>query len=484
MLTRKTKILATVGPSSESVSVLVSMIQAGVNVFRMNFSHGDHAEHAKRLANIRAAIAQSGQTVGILQDISGPKIRIGKLSHAVELMAGETLLFSKTSTECTTLKGQLTLGLNRPEVLAKVAVGDAIYLYDGKIRTRVTAIDAHTVTTRIENRGVLSSNKGVNFPNTRLGIDVLTEKDKADILWGIANGVDFMAISFVQTARDIEQVREYVKSSGGDVHIYAKIEKFDAVENIDEIILVSDGIMVARGDLGIETPYYGVPLIQKEIIAKANDMAKPVITATQMLISMTENEMATRAEISDVANAVLDGTDAVMLSEETAVGLNPAHVVHTMAQTIMAVEQKYPYGKHQTLDHHDDTDIIMHSMTRLAQSLNVEAVFALTGSGRSAVKMSRYRIKTPIITSAHDERVMRRLTMVWGLYPFKPVKKDIMHNMLGEMLRNFEAVGLLNHAKTYIAVAGYPAGVPGTTNFMRILKADEINHYMTNTYLN
>lgn len=482
MITRKTKILATVGPSSDSVSELLKMIEAGVNVFRMNFSHGDHAEHDARLAKIRKAIEQSGKMVGILQDISGPKIRIGDLSHAIELLPNDTLYLSKTATQCSVSKGVHTLSLNRSDVLDKIKVDDAIYLYDGKIRTKVIDIDDERVTLKVLNRGVLSSKKGVNFPNTTLGIDVLTPKDREDILWGIKNEVDFMAISFVQTAQDIINVRNFIDEHDGDVHLYAKIEKFDAVENIDEIIKVSDGIMVARGDLGIETPYYGVPLIQKELIKKANEASCPVITATQMLLSMTENETPTRAEISDVANAVLDGTDAVMLSEESAVGINPAHVVRTMAETIVAVEHKYPYGKHYIFSHHDDTDIIMHSMTRLAHNLNAEAVFALTSSGQSAIKMARYRIKTPVIATTHSLKVARRLCMVWGIYPFTPVKKDIMHNMLGEVLRNFDKAKLLKKDKTYLALAGYPAGVPGTTNFMRILKEPELKHYMDTSY--
>ena len=482
MTTKKTKILATVGPSCESVAILTDMIHGGVNVFRMNFSHGTHEYHTTILANIRQAILDSGKTVGILQDISGPKIRICDLPHPVEMLPNDTLIFSKKEQEVKKSKGKLKIFLNRSDILEKVKVGEFIYLYDGKIRTKVTEITPNEVITRIENRGILSSKKGVNFPNTELGIDVLTDKDREDILWGIKNNIDFMAISFVQTAEDIIDVRKYIKEHQGDVHLYAKIEKFDAVENIDAIIDASDGIMVARGDLGIETPYYGVPHLQKVIIKKANDKSVPVITATQMMLSMTEHEVATRAEISDVANAVLDGTDAVMLSEESAVGINPAHVVRTMTNTIMAIEQIYPYGKHDELPHHDDTDIIMRSMTRLAKDLDVEAIFALTSSGQSAVKMSHFRVKTPVLAVTHDQRIARRLTMVWGVEAMPSVDKSIMHNMLGQILRDYERDGKLDRSKTYLAVAGYPAGVSGTTNFMRILKESEMNHYQKNTY--
>lgn len=482
MYDRKTKIVATIGPSSEGFQVIKEMIESGVNVFRLNFSHGDYKFHEKVLNNIRKASEETEKMVGILQDISGPKIRICELPHPIELLKGDTLALSKKEACYKRENQRYTIALNRSDFLDRVKVGDSVYLHDGKIRTTVTQIADDEIITSVDNRGVLSSKKGVNFPHTHLGIDILTDKDRADIEWGVKNGVDFIALSFVQSASDIEKARAYITSLGGAIPIYSKIEKFDAVEAIDTIIEASDGIMVARGDLGIETPYYGVPQLQKMIIKKANDKAVPVITATQMMLSMTEQETATRAEISDVANAVLDGSDAVMLSEESAVGINPPHVVRTMAETIRAIENIYPYGKHDKLAHYDDTDIIMHSMTRLAQNLKVEAIFSLTSSGQSAIKMSRYRVKTPIVVVTHRPEVARRLCMVWGLYPTQSVQEDIMHNMLGSVLRNYEAEGKLDLSKTYLAVAGYPAGVPGTTNFMRILKEDEIKHYQKNTY--
>ena len=482
MVRRKTKILATVGPASNNYEVLLEMIEAGVNVFRLNFSHGSHEEHSATLANIRKAIKTSGKLVGILQDISGPKIRIGDLPHTVEVKEGDMIIFDKNLNACSLDRRAVTLTLNRPEILKKVQVGESIYLYDGKIQTTVTHIEEDRVITMVDNHGILSSRKGVNFPKTHLGIDVLTPKDKEDILWGIQNDVDFMAISFVQNADDMNNVRTFIAEHGGDVKLFSKIEKFDAVENIDEIIDASDGVMVARGDLGIEMPFSEVPVIQKSVIKKANEKNIPVITATQMLLSMTENDMATRAEISDVANAVLDGTDVVMLSEETAVGINPVKAVSTMATTIKKAETIYPYGKHEKFTTFDDTDIITQSMTRLAQNLDVEGIISLTSSGSSAMKMARYRVKTPIFSVSHDEKVARSLTIVWGIYPRKCVKKDIMHNMLGEVLREMIDSNHIDFKKTYLAVAGYPAGVPGTTNFMRILKKDEIKHYTDNSY--
>lgn len=479
---RKTKILATVGPASSDYKTLLKMIEKGVNVFRLNFSHGDHASHSQTLKNIKKAIKDSGKLIGILQDISGPKIRIGELSHPKEVKKDDTIIFSKHSGKCSIDSKDITLYLNRPNILDKVKIGEDIYVYDGKIKTTVISIDDDKVVTKVNNRGILSSNKGVNFPQTQLGIDVLTDKDRHDILWGIENDIDFMAISFVQTAKDMINVRHYIEKHHGNVQLFAKIEKFDAVDNIDEIITVSDGIMVARGDLGIEMPYQQVPVIQKNLISKSNEAGIPVITATQMLLSMTEQEHATRAEISDVANAVLDGTDAVMLSEESALGINPPKVVQTMSETIIQAESIYPYGKHETFTTFDDTDIITQSMTRLAQNLKTDGIISLTTSGSSSKKMARYRVKPPIFAVTHDEKISRTLTIVWGIYPRKCVQKDIMHNMLGEVLREMINTKRIDLDKTYLAVAGYPAGTPGTTNFMRILKRDEIGHYTETTY--
>jgi len=332
---KRTKIVATVGPSSDSVEVLSQMIHSGVNVFRLNFSHGTHDYHSKVLANIRSSMNKTGLIVGVLQDISGPKIRIGVLKEEFHLHPKDRLDFYRDPIEGERIgEHHYTVSINENSILDLLNVGDSIYLHDGNIRARIVSCEDRFIQAEIENNGKLNSRKGINFPNTRLGIDILTAKDRDDMAWGVANGVDFMAISFVQNGLDMIRAREIVRSLGGEVQLFAKIEKFDAVENIDDILEHSDGLMVARGDLGIEVPYYQVPTIQKMLIRKANERSKPVITATQMLLSMTQNETATRAEISDVANAVLDGTDAVMLSEESAIGDNPILVVETMVNTI------------------------------------------------------------------------------------------------------------------------------------------------------
>ncbi len=393
---KRTKILATIGPASDTLEQLESLIRAGVNVFRMNFSHGTHAYHTSVLTLIRQAMHNTGLVVGVLQDISGPKVRVGKLENHFFLRNGDTLEFVHDTIIGKQVKqGHYRVSINQNDILTKMQVGEFIYLCDGNIRAKVETVDKSVVCV-VENSGKLSSNKGVNFPNTHIDIDVLTPKDREDILWGIENEVDFMAISFVQNAQDILNAREIIEKHSGHQQLFAKIEKFDAVENIDEILAVSDGIMVARGDLGIEVPYYEVPAIQKSIIKKANAVSKPVITATQMLLSMTESETATRAEISDVANAVLDGTDVVMLSEESAIGHNPVLAVETMFNTIRETEKMYDYDKFSNFSMNDEMDVIHESAVMLADNLNATALLSLTTSGQSAKKLARYRPRQAI----------------------------------------------------------------------------------------
>lgn len=475
---RRSKILATVGPSSNDVESLEKMIRAGVNVFRMNFSHGTHEDHEEVLKNIRTATKNCGWVVGVLQDICGPKIRVGTLDKAFNLKTGDKLVFMRETMQgYQESEDRYVLSINQPSVLDLIKTGEYIYLYDGRIRVKVDEIAEGAVTGIVENDGVLASNKGVNFPNTKININIITEKDKADMLWGIKNQVDFMAISFVQNADDMRQARAILDEHGGYQELIAKIEKFDAVENIDEIIAESDGIMVARGDLGIEVPYYMVPTIQKEMIKKANAQAKPVITATQMLLSMTENEIATRAEISDVANAVLDGTDAVMLSEESAIGHNPTLAVQTMANTIIQAETIYSYNKFDKFINRDAKDIIDLSTTQLATKLNSNGILALTTSGMSAKKMSRYRPDVDILAVTHDDKIARKLTLAWGVAPAFSVRKNKLDLMLSEVMHTGLERGVIKRENTYILTAGDPVGVAGTTNNIRILKEIEIDYF-------
>jgi pyruvate kinase len=415
--------------------------------------------------------------VGILQDISGPKVRVGEIKIPFNLYKGDYITF--VDEEIIGEKKDeynYIVSINYPNILKKIKLNEYIYLYDGTIRAKVVEIKPY-VKVIIENDGILSSKKGINFPNTKIDIDVLTKKDKKDIEWGIENKVDYFAISFVQNAQDMINVRQLLKDYKGK--LIAKIEKFDAVENIDEILKQSDGIMVARGDLGIEIPYYDVPLIQKMLIKKANNLAKPVITATQMLLSMTQNERATRAEISDVANAVLDGTDIVMLSEESAVGNNPINVVETMSNIISRTEDLYPYDKHQDFKYIDNFDVIQSTVTKLADDIGAKGILAITSTGKSAIKMSRYRPHTPIYAFSHEKETLAQLTAYWGVHPIKKIKKSKATKMIHKMLKILQKRNLLNINDTYIATVGYPVGVPGSTNTIKILTPAEIKYYLT-----
>ena len=474
---KKTKILATVGPASDSVEILEGLIKAGVNLFRLNFSHGTHEYHENILKNIKTAEKNVGIRVAVLQDICGPKIRVAKLESDFDLKPNDRLVFKKKEMVGKKIdENSYELSINQPEILSMLKVGEYIYLCDGNIRTEVVKI-GENIETVVKNSGKLSSNKGVNFPNTVINIEVITPKDERDLEWGAKNEIDFVAVSFVQSAKDVLHTKSLLKKFGSTSQVIAKIEKFDAVENIDEILEASDGVMVARGDLGIEVPYYKVPSIQKKIIKKANSASKPVITATQMLLSMAQNEMATRAEISDVANAVLDGTDVVMLSEESAVGTNPVNVVEVMANTIKETESVYPYDKFEKYEFHDETDIISSSTAKLARDLSVDAIISITTSGKSAVKLARYRIKNEIYAVTHDEKTARSLCIIWGLKPLMYIKNQNPSLMLSDMIKEAIGENIINENGTYLVTAGFPTGCEGSTNFIRILKKEQIEYY-------
>ena len=480
-MAKKTKILATVGPASESVEIMEELVKAGVNAFRLNFSHGTHEYHKANIDKIRSVEAKIGQKIGIFQDICGPKIRVGKLSQPeFKLKPGDKLSFYKDDILGEqTSENSYKLCINQPQILTMLKDGEYIFLCDGQIRAKVISANSELVEAVVENDGILRSNKGVNFPNTKINIDVITPKDLKDLEFGAKNGVHFVAISFVQSANDIIKAREILKSFGSNAQIYAKIEKFDAVENIDKIIEVSDGIMVARGDLGIEVPYYRVPTIQKQIIKKANEAAKPVITATQMMLSMAEHETATRAEISDVANAVLDGTDVVMLSEESAVGINPVAVVKAMSNTIIQTQEIYPYNKFD-FTHYDETDMMAASTTRLADALKVDGIIALTSSGRSAAKIARYRTNIDIIAITHNEQTAYWLTLCWGiLASFVIDKEERLHTLIAKSIKTAVDKGHIQDTKSYIMTAGYPTGVAGSSDLIRILRKPQIDYYLS-----
>lgn len=477
---KRTKILATIGPASDSLEMIEKLMRAGVNVFRLNFSHGTHEYHYEVLQRIREAEKKTGLFVGVLQDISGPKIRVGILEEPFELKTGDIVEFVKEEIlGCKISENSYKTCINQPKILDQLELGERVYLYDGMISTEVVEVTDSSVKVQVHNNGMLSSKKGVNFPNTHLGIDILTGKDKEDMLWGIKNDVDFMAISFVQDADDMKKARKIISDNNGRVQLFAKIEKFDAIENIDTILQESDGLMVARGDLGIEVPFYEVPSLQKMIIKKANAVSKPVITATQMLLSMTTQERATRAEISDIANAVLDGTDAVMLSEESAIGHNPVLAVKTMMQAIQGAEKDYPFNKLAVFDINDATDSINYSAARLCEDIAAWGHIVLTSSGSSVKKLARYRPRRDIYAVVHDIKVARFLTICWGVVPAFFVEKDLLGQMMSDVITQGLKREVLYLSRSYILTAGDPVGVEGSTNMIRILREHEMRFFMT-----
>ncbi|WP_149241976.1 pyruvate kinase [Dyadobacter sp. 32] len=423
MSSKKTKIVATVGPTSETKEMLHALAKAGVNVFRLNFSHGTHADHLARLTTIREINKEFGLNLAILQDLQGPKIRIGLVAEkdGVLIEAGNKLILSNTEVLGTAEK----VSTPYDGMYNDVKIGDRILMDDGKLEVLVTGMDGTDVITEVIYGGYLKSKKGVNLPNTRVSMPSVTAKDYEDLDFGLEHDVEWVALSFVRTASEVTKVKEYIANKGKSAKLIAKIEKPEAIANIDEIIEATDAIMVARGDLGVELPAEEVPMIQKMIVEKCNKAGKPVIVATQMLESMIESPRATRAELNDVANSVLDGADAVMLSAETASGKYPVLAVDTMSRTIEKVEQesKNIYFKHTAFVNqgvvadqiHDD---VVMSACRLARDTHAAAIIGITRSGYTSFRLSHHRPKAKLFIFTSNRMLMNQLALYWGTKVF------------------------------------------------------------------
>lgn len=465
---RKTKIVGTIGPASESVEKLKQLIEAGLNVARLNFSHGDFAEHGQRIKNIRQAVEETGQTIAILLDTKGPEIRTGKLKvEPIDLIEGESLILTTEEMEGDTTRISITY----PGLVNDVQPGSKILIDDGLIEVQVEKVEGSDIHTRILNGGQLKSKKGVNVPGVAINLPGITEKDAADIRFGLEQGIDFIAASFVRKASDILEIRKILEEQNQpDVQIIAKIENQEGVDNIDEILAIADGIMVARGDLGVEVPAEDVPIYQKMMIRKCNDLGKPVITATQMLDSMQRNPRPTRAEVGDVANAIFDGTDAVMLSGETAAGKYPVESVVTMARIAQRSEDSLQYkgweneGERQTTI----TDTISHAVSKSALDLNASAILTPTESGYTARMVSKYRPKAPIIAVTPSEKVFRRLSLVWGVYPVFAEMANSTDEMLEVSVDAAVKAKKIKYGDLVVITAGVPVRESGTTNLMKI----------------
>ncbi|PZX06971.1 pyruvate kinase [Psychrobacillus insolitus] len=469
---RKTKIVCTIGPASESVEMLDNLIEAGMNVARLNFSHGNHEEHAVRIKRIREASEKAGKIVGILLDTKGPEIRTHKMENdAIELISGEAIDISMSEV----LGNSERFSISYEKLIEDVQVGSIILLDDGLIELKVTNIDANKgiISTYIENAGTLKNNKGVNVPGVSVQLPGITEKDAADILFGIEQEVDFIAASFVRRAKDVMEIRGLLESNNGaHIQIIPKIENQEGVDNIDEIIQVSDGLMVARGDLGVEIPAEEVPLVQKSLIHKCNIAGKPVITATQMLDSMQRNPRPTRAEASDVANAILDGTDAIMLSGETAAGMYPLEAVQTMDRIAKTTENAVDYRsivtKLSKAREVNLTDAMGQAVAHTAINLKVKAVIAPTESGYTAKMISKFRPGVPIIAVTSSIIPSRKLTLVWGVYPIVGKKAYSTDEILEVAVEESILHQYVTHGDLVIITAGLPVGQAGTTNLMKV----------------
>ncbi|GAA4078082.1 pyruvate kinase [Amphibacillus indicireducens] len=470
---RKTKIVCTIGPVSESIEKTTELIAAGMNVSRLNFSHGDFEEHGNRIKNIREASKKLGKTVAILLDTKGPEIRTGTMAEGkVDIVKGQTINISMDET----VKGtKECFAITYPNLINDVHVGSKILLDDGLVELEVTDIlkDKNELQTKALNSGVLKDKKGVNVPNVSVNLPGMTEKDAQDILFGIEQGVDYIAASFIRRAADVLSIREHLDKNGGkDIQIISKIENQEGVDNLDAILQVSDGIMVARGDLGVEIPPEDVPVVQKSMIQKCNLAGKPVITATQMLDSMERNPRPTRAEASDVANAIFDGTDAIMLSGETAAGDYPVQAVQTMhniaIKTEANLDHKAILDKRSKSSDITMTDAISQSVNHTAMNLDVNAILAPTVSGHTARVISKYRPKAPIIAVTFDERVSRGLSLVWGVHTIVGDVAYTTDKVLNVAIDRGLETNLLKRGDRVVITAGVPVGESGTTNMMKV----------------
>ncbi|SHG83033.1 pyruvate kinase [Thermosyntropha lipolytica DSM 11003] len=466
---RKTKIICTIGPASEKVEILEEMLQKGMNVARLNFSHGTHEEHKRRIDNLRLVARDKREPLAIMLDTKGPEIRTGKLEKGkVKLLSGQRFVLTTRDI----IGNEKEVHVNYPHLPEEIEIGTSILLADGLISLLVEEIKGTDIVCRVINGGELGEKKGVNIPGVPLNLPFLSEKDKEDIIFGIENEVDYIAASFVRTADDVLEIRRILESRGADIDIIAKIESQEAVNNLDDIIKVADGIMVARGDLGVEIPAEEVPLVQRKIVEKCNQAGKMVIIATQMLESMINNPRPTRAEVSDVANAIFGGADAVMLSGETAAGKYPVIVVETMARIAKRAEEDLAYDEilrrkalHRT---NSVTDAISYATCATAANLDAGAIITATRTGYTAKMVAKYRPQAKIIAATPDRRVFNKLALVWGVYPVVIDETEGTDALFEESIKKALENGYIKHGDLVVLTAGTRASVSGGTNLLKV----------------
>lgn len=471
---RKTKIICTLGPATDSEDILKALVKEGMDVARLNFSHGTHEDQKRRLTTLRLLRERYGRPVAALLDTKGPEIRVGDFENgSIELQAGESFILTGREVIGSTSEVSITY----PDLVGDIQVGERILIDDGLIEMEVTEIDGLDIHCLVKNGGMVSNHKGVNVPEVHLSMPYLSEKDKEDILFGIAEDVDYIAASFVRTAEDVRQIRNLLENNGGGmIKIMAKIENREGVDHIDEIIEASDAIMIARGDMGVEIPTEEVPVIQKMIIKKVYEAGKQVITATQMLDSMMQHPRPTRAETTDVANAIYDGTSAIMLSGETAAGKYPVESLQMMVRIANCTEADIDYRKRffhrdRKVDP-DVTDAICHATCTTAHDINARAIITVTKSGRSARMISKYRPGCDIIGCAISDKVYRQLNMSWGVTPVLLQEKKDVFELFEHGICVCQRMNLVDRGDTVVFTSGVPIGISGTTNMIKVQTVD------------
>lgn len=466
---KKTKIICTVGPSTDKPGVLEAMIEAGMNVARFNFSHGNHQDHAARIALVRAAAEKTGKPVGLLLDTKGPEMRIGKFAEGkVNLTEGQKFILTTRDVSGT----QNEVSVNHKLLPTEVSPGNKILLSDGLIALQVDAVEGQDIITTVLNGGQISNLKRVAAPGVAVNLPFLSEQDIADILFGASNDMDFVAASFVQRAADVLAIRRVLEEAGVHMDIIAKIENAEGVQNIDEILKVVDGLMVARGDLGVEIPTEEVPIVQKDLIEKCNRTGKPVITATQMLESMVTNPRPTRAEASDIANAIMDGTDVIMLSGETASGQYPVEAVQMMSKIAVRTEEALSYGSlllSQGISlQRSSTDAISHATVQVAHELNAAAIVTSSERGYTPRMVSKYRPQAAIVAVTPHAKTVRRMQLLWGVQAVQGVRSYNSDDMVANTVNSALQAGAIKEGDLVVITAGVPVGLSGTTNMLRV----------------
>ena len=471
---RKTKIVCTLGPATDETGVIKDMILAGMNVARLNFSHGSHEDHLMRINSIKQARCELNIPVAIMLDTKGPEIRLKKfINGSATLNNGN--LFTLTTREL--LGNETVASITYKNLPSEVTIGTAILLDDGFISLIVEEIKGSDIICRIKNGGIIKDNKGVNLPDVPLSIPYISEQDYDDFLFGIENKVDFIACSFARNASDIFEVRNLLKKYGGEfIRIIAKIENAEGIENISEIIPAADGIMIARGDLGVEIDFAQIPIIQKQLISKCYTSGKPAITATQMLESMIQNSLPTRAEANDVANAVYDGTSAIMLSGETAIGIDPVNAVKTMSIIAERAEESISYTERFHIYKSNSqqlsiADAVSHAACSTSIDIGAKAIITVTKSGQTARFISKWRPPMPIIACVTDEHVLFQLALSWGVTPFLVGEVTSTDELFAQSAKIAQATGIVTQGDQVVTTAGVPVGISGTTN---ILRADKL----------